>query len=91
MLRVVRAAHEAMEAAVERDIPIDAFTTSAALRDVARMRSWPDSESEERADALIERIRSWRRCDHRGQKEAAHRRAPDSLVPRRPAALRRAD
>ena len=58
MLRVVHAAHEAMEAVVGRGIPIDALTTAAALREVARMRSWPEDEAAARADGLIERIRT---------------------------------
>ena len=58
MLRVIRAAHEAMDAAVARGVPIDALDGAAALREVARMRAWPEAEADERADRLIERIRS---------------------------------
>ena len=58
MLRVIRAAHEAMEAAVGRGVAIDSLADAEALRDVARMRSWPDAEAAQRADGLIERIRS---------------------------------
>jgi V/A-type H+/Na+-transporting ATPase subunit A len=57
MLRVIRVAHEAMEAAVGRGIPIDTLGTAAALREVARMRSWPEDEARTRADELIDRIR----------------------------------
>ena len=32
--------------------------TPAALREVARMRSWPEAEAAELADVLIERIRT---------------------------------
>ena len=56
MLRVVRAAHDAMEAVVGRGVPIDALDDTATLREVARMRSWTEAESAERADDLIERI-----------------------------------
>jgi hypothetical protein len=39
--------------------PVPSLTlASKALRDVARMRSWPDAEAAERTDRLIERIRS---------------------------------
>jgi V/A-type H+/Na+-transporting ATPase subunit A len=58
MLRVVRAAHEAMEAVVRRGVPIDALDTAAALREVARMRSWPEAEADGSASDLIERIRT---------------------------------
>jgi V/A-type H+-transporting ATPase subunit A len=56
MLRVVRAAHDAMEAVVGRGVPIDLLDDTTTLREVARMRSWSEAESDERADALIERI-----------------------------------
>ena len=58
MLRVIRAAHEAMEAVVGRGVPVDSLAEAASLREVARMRSWPDAEAAERADGLIERIRT---------------------------------
>jgi V/A-type H+/Na+-transporting ATPase subunit A len=58
MLRVVHAAHEAMEAAAARDVSVDALATAAVLREVARVRAWPDGEADNQADALIERIRS---------------------------------
>jgi V/A-type H+-transporting ATPase subunit A len=58
MLRVVRGAHEAMEAAIGRGIAIDSVAEAAALHEVAGMRSWPEAEAAERADRLIERIRT---------------------------------
>lgn len=58
MLRVIRAADEAMEAVVGRGVPIDALATAGALREVARMRSWPEAEADEHANVLIERIRT---------------------------------
>ena len=58
MLRVIRAAHEAMEAVTGRGVPVDSLAEAASLLEVARMRSWPDAEAAERADDLIERIRT---------------------------------
>jgi V/A-type H+-transporting ATPase subunit A len=58
MLRVILAAHEAMEAAIGRGVPIDSLADVGALREVARMRSWPEAEATDRADGLIERIRT---------------------------------
>ena len=57
MLRVINAAHEAMGDVVARGIPVDSLADTASLREVARMRSWPDAEAVDRADGLIERIR----------------------------------
>ena len=58
MLRVIRAAHEAMEAAIGRGVAIDALADAGTLLEVARMRSWPEDEAAERAGGLIERIRA---------------------------------
>jgi V/A-type H+-transporting ATPase subunit A len=58
MLRVIRAAHEAMGAVIGRDVPVDSLAEAATLLEVARMRSWPDAEAAERADDLIGRIRT---------------------------------
>jgi V/A-type H+-transporting ATPase subunit A len=58
MLRVIRAAHEAMEAAIGRGTAIDSLADAGALREVARMRFWPEADAVERADRLIERIRT---------------------------------
>jgi V/A-type H+-transporting ATPase subunit A len=58
MLRVIRAAHEAMEAAVGRGVAIDSLGDVGAMREIARMRSWPEGEATMRADDLIERIRT---------------------------------
>jgi V/A-type H+-transporting ATPase subunit A len=58
MLRVVRAAHVAMEAVVGRGVPVDALDDAAGLREVARMRSWPEAEADERANELIEQVRT---------------------------------
>ena len=58
MLRVIRAAHEAMEAAIGRGVAIDALADAGSLREVARMRSWPEDEAAERAGGLIERVRA---------------------------------
>jgi V/A-type H+-transporting ATPase subunit A len=58
MLRVVRAAHEAMSAAVARGVPTDSLTAVIALRELARMRSWPGAEADERACAAIARVKT---------------------------------
>jgi V/A-type H+-transporting ATPase subunit A len=57
MLRVIHEAHEAMGEVVARGVPVDSLADAASLREVARMRSWPDAEATERADDLIGRIR----------------------------------
>jgi len=56
MLRVIRAADEAMGAAVGRGVPTDSLAAVAALRELARMRFWPEAEARESASALVERI-----------------------------------
>lgn len=56
MLRVIRAVHGALAAAVERGAPVEAASSMPALGEVARMRYWPDDEVEERAAALISRV-----------------------------------
>jgi len=58
MLRVVRAAHEAMSAVVARGVPTDSLATVSALRELARMRFWPEAEAEVQARALIERVQA---------------------------------
>jgi V/A-type H+-transporting ATPase subunit A len=58
MLRVIRAAHEAMEAAIARGAAIDSLADAGTLREVARMRSWPEGEASTLADGLIDRIRT---------------------------------
>jgi V/A-type H+/Na+-transporting ATPase subunit A len=58
MLGVVQSAHEAMTAAVDRGVAIDAVSTVAALSELARMRAWPDDEVDGRAGATIERVRT---------------------------------
>jgi V/A-type H+/Na+-transporting ATPase subunit A len=58
MLGVVQAAHEAMTAAVERGTAIDSLGAVPALRELARMRSWPEAEADERARAMTDRIRT---------------------------------
>jgi V/A-type H+-transporting ATPase subunit A len=57
MLRVVHAAHEAMDAAVGRGATIDAIAAVPALRELARMKFWPDAEADERAQATVDRVR----------------------------------
>jgi V/A-type H+-transporting ATPase subunit A len=58
MLRVIRAADEAMQEAVGRGVAIDALAAASSLLEVARMRSWPEAEAAELADRLTERIRA---------------------------------
>jgi V/A-type H+/Na+-transporting ATPase subunit A len=58
MLRVIRAAHQAMELAIGRGVAIEALADAPALLEVARMRSWPEDGAAELADGLIERIRT---------------------------------
>ena len=58
MLRVIRAAHEAMEETIGRGVPVDTFAGAAALHEIARMRSWAEAEAAELADSLIDRIRT---------------------------------
>jgi V/A-type H+-transporting ATPase subunit A len=57
MLRVLRAAHQAMVDAVARDVPVETLAAATALRDVVRMRFWPDADVAAGAEELIERIR----------------------------------
>ena len=58
MLRVIHAAHEAMEGAVGRGVAVDALAETPALREIARMRSWPDADATGLADNLTERVRA---------------------------------
>jgi V/A-type H+-transporting ATPase subunit A len=58
MLRTLHAAHDAMNAAADREVAIDALAAAPALRELAEMRSWPDDEVDERATALSDRIRA---------------------------------
>jgi V/A-type H+-transporting ATPase subunit A len=58
MLSVIRAAHAAMETAVGRGNPVETVAGASVLREVARVRSWPEDEAGERARDLIDRIRT---------------------------------
>ena len=58
MLRVIRAAHEAMEETIGRGVAIDTLAGAPALHEIARMRSWAEAEASELADSLIDRIRT---------------------------------
>ncbi len=57
MLTVVRAAHAAMEAAVEAGAAPEAAAAAPVLQEIAGMRRWPDDEAEACARALTDRIR----------------------------------
>jgi len=56
MLRVVRAAHEGLEAAVGRGVAVEAAFAVPAVAEVGRMKYWPDAEVEDRADELVARL-----------------------------------
>jgi V/A-type H+-transporting ATPase subunit A len=56
MLRAIRTAHEAMSSAVARGASADEAAAPPAVAALARMRDWPASEADARAEALIERI-----------------------------------
>ena len=45
MLRVIRAAHEAMEETIGRGVTIDTLAGAPALHEIARMRSWAEAEA----------------------------------------------
>ena len=56
MLRIIRGAHAAMSAAVERDVAVEAASSVPALAEINRAKYWPDDEMREKADELIARI-----------------------------------
>ena len=56
MLGVIKAAHEAMTAAVAGGVPAADVTGARILGEIARMRGWPPAESGARADELTRRI-----------------------------------
>jgi V/A-type H+-transporting ATPase subunit A len=56
MLRAIRAADEAMRAAVDRGVPVEAAASASSVTALAQMRSWPADEAEGRARTLVDRI-----------------------------------
>ena len=58
MLRVIRAAHGGIGAAAERGVAVEAASAVPAVVEIGRMKYWPDEEVEERAEALISRVRN---------------------------------
>ena len=56
MLRIIRAAHEAMSAAVERGVAVEAASSVPSLAEINRTKYWPDDEMKQRSDELIGRI-----------------------------------
>lgn len=56
MLRIIRAAHEAMSAAVERDVAVEAASSVPTLAEINRTKYWPDDEMKERSNELISSI-----------------------------------
>lgn len=57
MLRVIKAAHEEIREAVERDVAVEVSSAAPAVAELGRMKYWPDAEAKERADGLISRVR----------------------------------
>ena len=66
MLRVIRAAHEAMAAAIERGVPVDSLADAASLREArsharmagsrgGRARRWPDRTDSHRTGGAMSR------------------------------------
>ena len=56
MLRIIRGAHAAMSAAVERDVAVEVASSVPALAEINRAKYWPDDEMRAKADDLISRI-----------------------------------
>ena len=56
ILSVIKAAHEAMTAAVSAGVPAADVTGARILGEIARMRGWPPAGSGARADELTRRI-----------------------------------
>ena len=56
MLRAVLAGHRAMLAAVQRGAGVDEATADPAVRELARIRSWPGEGIVERLEALAARL-----------------------------------
>lgn len=56
MLGVVRAAHGAFEAAVERGVAVEAASAVPAVAEIGRMKYWQDDEADSRAEELISRL-----------------------------------
>ena len=57
MMRVIRAAHEGIEGAVERYVAVEASSSVPAVAEIGRMKYWPDAEVEENANDLVRRVR----------------------------------
>jgi V/A-type H+-transporting ATPase subunit A len=57
MMRVIRAAYEGIQEAVERDVAVEASSAVPAVAEIGRMKYWPDARVEENADDLIRRVR----------------------------------
>jgi V/A-type H+-transporting ATPase subunit A len=58
MLRAIRAADSAMRAAVESGVPVDAAATAPSVTALAQMRRWPADQAEQRAETLVDWIRT---------------------------------
>ena len=56
MMRVIRAAHEGIQSAVERDVAVEASSGVPAVAEIGRMKYWPDAGIEELAEGLIQRL-----------------------------------
>ncbi|MPZ83614.1 MAG: V-type ATP synthase subunit A [Actinophytocola sp.] len=58
MLRAIRAADAAMTTAVDRGVPVESAAAAPSVTELALMRRWPADEAEQRARALVDRIRT---------------------------------
>jgi V/A-type H+-transporting ATPase subunit A len=71
MLGVIRAAHEAMSAAVSGGVPAADVTGARILGEIARMRGWPPAEAGAHADDLTRRIQAALALEAAPQPDAA--------------------
>ena len=58
MLRIIREVHEAMSAAVERDVAVDAAAGVESIAEINRSKYWPEDEMVDRSNDLISRIKN---------------------------------
>jgi len=58
MMRVIRAAHEGIQEAVERDVAVEASSSVPAVAEIGRMKYWPHANVEGNANDLIRRAKA---------------------------------